>query len=423
MSTVKKIFDPVHGFIKLNEIESAFVDSSVFQRLHYIRQLGVSYLVYPGATHTRFEHSLGVMQVASQIFDQISSKYTESEVASEFAYWRQIIRLSALSHDLGHLPFSHVAEKRLLGEGGHEQWTLKVIESDLLCQVWKMLELQYPNRSAISDVIKVSLGEQKLKELAHPLSVIPFSDWEKVMTQVITGDFFGADRIEYLLRDSRCTGLSYGLFDYHQLIEMLRILPSQGTSHLVLGIEENGVESCEALVLARHFMHKRVYQYPSVKAYGFHMSRFMQYIYDKMNPLQSLSTYLSYTDNTILVAAQEELSKGDRAHPDSLALFDRSRRYSSIAVEHVSESLLTSFILLQGLSLHEIDWSVEGKRSPRTESFPVLRKSGEIIDATECSNLLVIPYATSWVYLPCDHSLAFHEFMSHHLVDKDIDPI
>ena len=105
MSTVKKIFDPVHGFIKLNEIESAFVDSSVFQRLHYIRQLGVSYLVYPGATHTRFEHSLGVMQVASQIFDQISSKYTESEVASEFAYWRQIIRLSALSHDLGNLHF------------------------------------------------------------------------------------------------------------------------------------------------------------------------------------------------------------------------------------------------------------------------------------------------------------------------------
>jgi HD superfamily phosphohydrolase len=420
VSAIKKIFDPVHGFIKLNEIESSLVDSSVFQRLHYIRQLGVSYLVYPGATHTRFEHSLGVMQVASQIFDQISLKYSQAPIFEDFAYWRQVIRIAALTHDLGHLPFSHVAEKRLLGLCGHEAWTLKVLESDLLSEVWDMLAIAYPGRPARSDVIKVSIGEGKLKELQHPLSVESFTDWEQVMTQVITGDFFGADRIEYLLRDSRCTGLSYGLFDYHQLIEMLRILPGKGSSKLVLGIEENGIESCEALVLARHFMHKRVYQYPSVKAYGFHMSRFMHYLYEKESPLESLETYLSYTDNTILVAAAQELHKGEAAHPDSLALFDRSLRYRAVQLETNNESVLEKFILLKGLSSGYVEWCSQEKSARRSCSFPVLRKSGDIIDATECSHLLVIPSYASWVYLPSDHIQSFHEFMSQKLTNQDV---
>ena len=117
-----KIYDSVHGFIHFNEIESALIDTEVFQRLHYIHQLGISYMIYPGATHTRFEHSLGTMHIATQIFDQIS----------EDPYWRQIVRLAALCHDLGHLPFSHVAEEVLLGAKGHEEWTLKIIESPYL---------------------------------------------------------------------------------------------------------------------------------------------------------------------------------------------------------------------------------------------------------------------------------------------------
>lgn len=400
MSTSKTIFDPVHGFIKLTEIEALLVDSAVFQRLHYIHQLGVTYLVYPGATHTRFEHSLGVMQVATQIFDRIVAKYEGKEPETS-EYWRQIVRLSALCHDLGHLPFSHVAEKRLLGHGGHEKWTLKVLESSHLDLVWEKLQCKYPNRSPKTDVIKVSLGEEKLKEIAHPLSASPFSDWEKVMTQVITGDYFGADRIDYLLRDSRCTGLSYGVFDYDQLIEMLRILPDVENNRLVLGIEENGMQSCEALLLARHFMHKRVYQYPSVKAYSFHMSRFMKYLYDRENPLDTLSEYLSYTDSNILVAIQNELKKGCEAHPDALALFDRSRRYLSLELEaNIENDHMQEFAETQSLSSNEIEWNLEDKvLQNRTVSFPVLKKTGQILDATECSKLLIAPYSVSWMYI------------------------
>ena len=257
MSVVKKIYDPIHGFIKLGELEAWLVDSPVFQRLHDIRQLGVTYLVYPGATHTRFEHSLGVMHVATEIFDQITAKYPPCH-AYNLEYWRQIVRLSALCHDLGHLPFSHVAEKILLGKGGHERWTLNVIESSFLEPLWQKISCGDQGCCPRDDVIRISLGEEKLKEINHPLANTPFTDWEKVMSQVITGDFFGADRIDYLLRDTKCTGVSYGLFDYAQLIEMLCILPDTDSQRLVLGVEENGIESCEALLLARHFMHKRV---------------------------------------------------------------------------------------------------------------------------------------------------------------------
>ncbi|MBM3207256.1 MAG: HD domain-containing protein [Chlamydiae bacterium] len=404
MVTSKKIFDPVHGFIRLSTLEAFLVDSPVFQRLHYIRQLGVTYLVYPGATHTRFEHSLGVMQVASQIFDQIASRLPEDiSIDGSIPYWRQILRLAALCHDLGHLPFSHVAEKNLLGKGGHEKWTLYVIESHHLKDLWQMLESEYPGRNPKNDVIKISLGESSIRQIDHPIANECLSDWERVVSQMITGDFFGADRIDYLLRDSRCTGLSYGLFDYQQLIEMLRVLPSNEHSRWELGIEENGVQSCEALLLARHFMHKRVYQYPSVKAYGYHMARFMKYIYDKYNPLESLNEYLSFTDNTILVEAQKEMKKSSDIHPDCLALFDRSKRYVCMEItKELDVQGLQEFLVKKGFCCDHLDFGVNNSNEQRTSTFPVLKKSGTIVDGLDCSRLLIAPYITADVFIPSE---------------------
>ena len=238
-----KIYDAVHGFIHFNALESKLIDTEPFQRLRYIHQLGISYMVYPGGTHTRFEHSLGTMHLGTQIFDQIANDKDRD-------YWRQILRLAALCHDLGHLPFSHVAESRLLGPNGHEQWTLNVIESDYLAPVWEAASRLFPGFPIAEHVIKLALGEEKLKSIRPEIS---FTPWEKIYSQIVTGDFFGSDRIDYLLRDASATGLSYGLFDYKQLIEMLVVIPDE-KGELTLGVEENGIASCEALLLARHFM-------------------------------------------------------------------------------------------------------------------------------------------------------------------------
>src|SRR3989344_4684564 len=245
----KKIYDAVHGFIPFDEFEKELIDSLPFQRLHYIRQLGIAYLVYPGATHTRFEHSLGVMHLASLIFEKICKSvrpdvfhFVPRKGSSNYLYWRRVLRMAALCHDLGHLPFSHVAEKALLGPKGHEAWTLQIIDSPYLQPVWDKLK-EFPayleeltERNIVEDIKKIAIGEEKWKGLTGK----GFTPWERIVSEVITGDFFGADRIDYLIRDAKSTGVTYGLFDYQQLIETLRVLPSanRGADELLLGIDE-----------------------------------------------------------------------------------------------------------------------------------------------------------------------------------------
>src|SRR3990172_7200365 len=232
------------------------------------------------------------MALATLMFEKICKSvrpdvfhFVPRKGSSDFLYWRRVLRMAALCHDLGHLPFSHVAEKDLLGSFGHENWTLKVIDSSYMEGVWDKLK-KCPNcieelvdRNVVEDIKKISVGEQKWQEVTGK----SFTPWERIVSEVITGDFFGADRIDYLIRDAKSTGVAYGLFDYHQLIESLRILPSvdRGSDELQLGIDENGIESSEALLLARHFMHRRIYQYSSVKAYNFHLCRYMKANYTK----------------------------------------------------------------------------------------------------------------------------------------------
>src|SRR6185437_8837417 len=127
--THHEIRDPIHAFIHLDSDEVKAVNSPPFQRLRSIQQLALTNLVYPGATHKRFEHCLGVMELAGRIYDTITDpKHIHPEmrdlvpVAGEhdFTYWRRVVRMAALFHDLGHLPFSHAAE-HLLPAGRSEE--------------------------------------------------------------------------------------------------------------------------------------------------------------------------------------------------------------------------------------------------------------------------------------------------------------
>lgn len=410
MTTGKKIYDPIHGFIRLSEIEALLVDSYPFQRLHYIRQLGVTYLVYPGATHTRFEHSLGVMHIASKVYDQIISKFDHPFTVEDKIYYRQVVRLAALSHDLGHLPFSHVAERRLLGRGGHEKWTLEVLCSHYMTPIWKAMHSYFPEKDAKEDVIRLALGHSKLAEIGHPLARDGYSPWHKVLSEIITGDYFGADRIDYLLRDSRCTGLSYGLFDYHQLMEMLSILQGPDGSSWQLGIEENGIESCEALLMARHFMYKRVYQYSSVKALSFHMSRFMKYIYDEIKPFNSLDDYLRLTDTDILFALQCEATRGDRAHPDAVSLLERSARFDYVELpDHATEEGILSCVDNCKIPQDMVEWTILDNEDTKGATFAVLKKNGQVVDAKECSRLIDMPAMKNFIYIPSIYSTHFQK--------------
>lgn len=405
----------MHRFIHVDKLENALINTRPFQRLHYIHQLGVTYLVYPGGTHRRFAHSLGVMEIAARIYDTVTqpsklhklSELIPESGSPEHRYWRRVLRLASLCHDIGHLPFSHVAERKLLGAGGHEVWTRKILESEIFDSIWEQFYSESLSdgidRDVRGDVIHVALGEKNFKG--------KFTPWEYIVTEIITGDFFGADRIDYLLRDSQCTGLSYGLFDYHQLIEMLKIIITKD-GNLVLGIEENGMDSYESLMLARHYMHKRLYQYPSVKAYAYHLVRFMEKSYCDID--KDLNHYIFMTDNEVLAelnrASEDETRPG---HVDAQCLCLRRDPFHAIPFISLPErgQLLTVKERLKGNMDWELGKNVGRKIDP---SFSVLKRDGSVDMGWNLSEVTVAHTDRSWIYVAPQYEKEIRQIFNPH---------
>lgn len=177
----KKIFDPVHRFIELDNLETELIHSIPFKRLSSIHQIGSAMFVYSGGGHKRSDHSLGTMHIASKIYDSVLEK--DNEFFSEFldqkkdkTYWRRVLRLSALCHDMGHFVFSHLSEDILLEDDSHEEWSIKIINSKYVRPILERGGID-PN-----DIIKISVGEKFYKT--------QFTIQEKIFTEMLTGDFF-----------------------------------------------------------------------------------------------------------------------------------------------------------------------------------------------------------------------------------------
>ena len=214
---MKIIKDPVHGYVEVEDFALALLDSPVLQRLRYIKQLGFSYLVYPGANHTRFEHSLGTMflaDVASRRFGLLEND-------------RTLVVAAALLHDIGHGPFSHASEP-LMEKFLHR--THDDIDGILEDRVGPLLRNSGIDPAEVCSVIK---GKHSLSAIIH-------------------GDF-DVDRMDYILRDAYYTGAPYGSIDAQRLIRHL-IRTSDGTI-----IDENGLNAAESLLIARTLMRPTVY--------------------------------------------------------------------------------------------------------------------------------------------------------------------
>ena len=215
---MKSIKDPVHGYVEVDTTALTLLDSPLLQRLRYIRQLGFSYLVYPGANHTRFEHSLGTMHLAGVMCRQLGVPEHD----------RLLIVTAALLHDIGHGPFSHSIEpvmEELTGRSHHKIGDL--LKSDAL--------------APLLDDIGVDLDE--LGEVLagdHPLSGIIHGELD-------------VDRMDYLLRDAHYTGVPYGTVDAQRLIRST-LISEEG-----IVIHESGINAAESLLIARTLMRPSVY--------------------------------------------------------------------------------------------------------------------------------------------------------------------
>ena len=182
MKLFHELRDGIHGFIKFDSLEKRLIDSEPMQRLRCIHQLAMCYQVYPGATHKRFEHSLGVMETASRIFDQLFIDRVPDDVSERIAselqvekrtYWRRVVRLAGMLHDVGHLPFSHAAEEHLLPPG----WNHERITTDLLRNA-EIAEILLAERPAVNpeDVVDAAWDMKKRAKVEPTFSMSPLED-------------------------------------------------------------------------------------------------------------------------------------------------------------------------------------------------------------------------------------------------------
>ncbi|HEX9982150.1 MAG TPA: HD domain-containing protein [Thermoanaerobaculia bacterium] len=388
-----EIRDPIHNFVRVSADEVAAINSRPFQRLRHIHQLALTWLVYPGATHRRFEHSLGVMELAGRVFDVIThERNRHPDVADLFpdadtlTAWRKIVRLAALFHDLGHLPFSHAAEEQLLPDGKHHEWlTVEVLRSEEMRAILQgMMPTPDPDR-----VARIAIGPEKWGKWFGKAT--DFSQWDLLMTEIVTGDAFGVDRIDYLLRDSHHAGVAYGRFDHYRLIDTLRILLHPGLERPMIGIEKGGMHAAEALQLARQFMFLQLYYHHVRIAYDIHLSEFM---------VQWLKTYptdveghVRMTDNEVLTAmAAAALDKELPGHDPAMRIMQRQhfrkiyernaldQKMQPDAVGRVAAALRTRFG----------DTAVRDRSIPPKQQniqFPILLDDGVISTSTAESTI------------------------------------
>ena len=408
-----EIRDPIHGFVQYDDQERRVIDSRPFQRLRHIHQLGTSHLVYPGTSHKRFEHSLGVMHLATRVFDVITDPERLSDGLRELLpevrsddqvrYWRRTLRMAALCHDLGHLPFSHAAEEKLLPDKwDHERLTVELIGSDELGPIWADSPPLNPD-----EVAKLAVGPEKFGD-KRPKNV------EAILSEIITGKAFGVDRMDYLIRDSLHAGVAYGKFDHYRLVDTMRILeplPYDGSEseEPTLGVEQGGLHAAEALLLARYFMFAQVYFHRVRRAYDIHLQDFLEaWLPGGRFPVE-IDQFLGYTDNEVMSGMLQAAAEGD-AEIATLAQRVTAREHFRVVYEPSTED--SSRVLDPRAKVYEAlckefdpqliredhvgrDDDPENEPSGRPDfDFPVLLEE-EIVSSTACSDVLdTIPEAT-----------------------------
>lgn len=269
MKFVGEITDPIHKFIRFTELEKKIIDSNVFQRLRRIKQLAGAHLVYPGAQHSRFEHSLGTMHLAGLAGEHL---FTMGIIDKESI---QELRIASLLHDVGHGPFSHLFEEALKVKSNKNHET---IGAEIIC------------KTELSDILSsFGFSPATISEISFGNSKVKFK------SEIISGSL-SSDLMDYLPRDGYFTGVEYGKVDYNRIINSFRV-----TENETLALDISSFYSFESMIISRFEMFRAVYFHKTVRSAEVMLLHSLLLSSDILNLSRiSTSDYLKLTDDSIL---------------------------------------------------------------------------------------------------------------------------
>jgi hypothetical protein len=231
--------DPLWNNIRVDAEALEVVDSEPFQRLRYVRQLGHAFLVYPGATHTRFEHALGTYHLARRALTLLGERGELDGISEDD---RRLVRLAALLHDIGHYPFSHALEEA--GLPSHEALAPR--------------HFAHPG-------IRGALERTGIADAPARLAALIAGTSKSPLQGLISGSI-DLDKLEYLTRDARMCGVPYGAIDVDRLLHSLTVVAAPKGGRRSIGVHEKGVSALESLLFAKYQMYRNVYWHHAVRS-------------------------------------------------------------------------------------------------------------------------------------------------------------
>jgi len=384
----KIINDPVYGFLHFPEPELyQIIEHPWFQRLRNIRQMGMAHLVYPGAVHTRFHHSLGACHLMGKALDVLRQKNISLTLQDCVA-----ARLAILLHDIGHGPFSHALEHSLVEGISHEM---------------------------ISMMIMKKLNEEMQHSLTEAIQIFDQEYPQKYLHQLVSSQL-DVDRMDYLNRDSFYSGVSEGIISYDRILQMLTVVNDE------LMVEEKGVHSVEKFIIARRLMYWQVYLHKTVLGAEMLLVHILKrakylaqngkelfgapalrhFLYNDLNredfikdPLH-LTLYASLDDADILTAVKVWQAHDDKVLAALCKMMVSRRLYktvlSSDSLDDIFEEKMHIFAkAYPELSKEELSYFVfRGKTATSTyniddERIAIALKNGRVKDISEVDNALV----------------------------------